>query len=292
MPNLRLSFLTPQDLPQVRATFLKAFADYVVPVQLSEEQLRDKVEREGIVPEFCVAAFDGEEMAGFILTALGDWQGMPTAYNAGTGVVPTYRGQGLTQQMYAFLLPKLREKGVRQCLLEVIEGNVPALKTYEKIGFYITRTLSCFRALKQDLLQEASPPAGINILEATQPDFAALSRFWDVQPTWQNSIASLNRSINQDRTLEARAASGEVVGYISVFRKNGAVAQLAVSREWRGKGIGTALLRAAMQQVEAPSLMFINVEDTAQSMISFLQGRDINLLLKQHEMLMPIPEKV
>lgn len=287
MPDFRFAFLTSQDLPLVREVFHKAFADYVVPVQLSEEQLQDKVEREGIAPNCCVGAFAGGEMVGFILTGLGEWQGKPTAYNAGTGVVPGFRGHGLTQQMYAFLLPKLREQGVEQCLLEVIQGNTPALKAYQQIGFKITRSLSCFRSMG-DLLLEAKPPGGIVIAQAIQPDALLYTSFCEVEPTWQNSTEALHRSMNQAQTLEARDEHQGVVGYISFFQRNGAVAQLAVAAQWRNQGIATALLREAVKRVEVPSVMFLNIEDRAQRMISFLQNRRLRLLLKQYEMLLPL----
>ncbi len=288
MPNFRFSFLTAKDLPQLRNTFLEAFADYVVPVQLSEEQLKDKVEREGIVPGFSVGAYVGAEMVGFILTGLGEWQGKSAAYNAGTGVVPMYRGHSLTQQMYAFLLPKLRESGVEQCVLEVIQGNMPAVRAYKKIGFELTRSLSCFRATKQELLLEGESPEQVTISGVTLPDWGTYSSFWEVGPTWQNDINAIKRSKRQAHTLEARNMQQEVVGYISFFRKNGAVAQLGVAEGWRGKGIGTTLLREAVKQVEAPAVMFINIEDAAQSILSFMKGRHFRLLLKQYEMLMPI----
>jgi len=288
MPNLHFSFLTSQDLPQVRETFLKAFADYVVPVQLSEEQLSDKVEREGIVPELCVGAFAGDQMVGFILTGLGDWQGKRTAYNAGTGVISSFRGQGVTQRMYEFLLPKLRQLEVKQCLLEVIENNYPALNTYRKIGFQITRSLSCFRALRQQLLFSVHLPEGVTIREASQADLQTYKRLCEVEPSWQNSLEALGRSQGQALTLEARTARGELIGYVSFFRKNGAVAQLAVEKSWRGQGVGTSLLREAARRVEVPFVMFLNIDGSAQSMISFLQNRHLGLLLKQYEMLMPV----
>lgn len=287
MADFRFSFLSPKDLPQLRETFLKAFADYVVPVQLSEEQLKDKVEREGIQPSFSVGVFVGEEMVGFIITGLGEWQSKPTAYNAGTGVVPSFRGHRLTQRMYEFMLPKLRESGIEQCLLEVIQENTPALKAYQQIGFQITRSLSCFRATKQELLM-AGEPEEIMLAATKQPDWKTYGCFRDVEPTWQNNINAIKRSKGQAQTLEALNLHQEVVGYISFFRKNGAVAQLAVDEQWRGRGIGTALLREAVRQVEAPSLMFINIEDTAQSMISFMERQHFRLILKQYEMLMPI----
>ncbi|TPE44707.1 GNAT family N-acetyltransferase [Pontibacter mangrovi] len=284
MPNFRFSFLSAKDLPQVRETFLKAFADYVVPVQLTEEQLRDKVEREGIVAEFCVAAFVGDEMVGFILTALGEWQGKPTAYNAGTGVVPQHRGHGLTQKMYAFLLPKLRASSVELALLEVIHNNLPALHSYERLGFRVTRTLNCYRAINEDILLPAEAPAGIAIAPLAQAEVEKYTIFRDVRPSWQNATAALLRAQEQCHTFAARNQGQEVIGYVSVFTKNGAVAQLAVAENWRGKGVGSALLRKAIAHTTAPALMFLNIEDTAQSMISFLQRRHFRLLLKQYEM--------
>ncbi|CAM3469739.1 GNAT family N-acetyltransferase [Pontibacter korlensis] len=289
MPNFHFSFLTPQSLPQLHSTFLKAFADYVVPIQLSEEQFKDKIEREGVVVDFSVGVFVGKEMVGFILTGLGEWQGKPAAYNAGTGVVPGYRGHQLTQRMYEFMLPKLRESGIELCLLEVIQENIPALRSYERIGFKATRSLLCFRAMKEDLLlQQVEEPTEVIIKPAIKPSFKVYQSYLDVAPTWQNDMASLKRSKGQNTILEALNAEQEVVGYISFFIKNGAVAQLAVDKQWRRKGVATALLREAVKQVQAPSIMFINIESTAKDVVSYLERRHFKLILKQYEMVMPI----
>ncbi|RIJ36892.1 GNAT family N-acetyltransferase [Pontibacter oryzae] len=289
MPTFHFSFLTAKEFPQLHEAFLKAFADYVIPIQLTKEQFRAKVIREGIEPSFCVAAYDGQEIAGFILTGLGEWQGKPTAYNAGTGVLPQYRGQKLTQQMYDVLLPKLRASGIEQCLLEVIQDNNAALRSYQAVGLHITRSLDCFRALKTELLLPAHNDSDfIEVLPTEKADLKLFRCFRDVTPTWQNSFAAIKRSREQCCILEARNVSKEVVGYIAFFPKSGAIAQLAVDELWRKKGVGTALLREATRQVEAPAIMFINIESTAQSMISFLTRRHMQLILKQYEMLMAI----
>ncbi|WP_242923283.1 GNAT family N-acetyltransferase [Pontibacter liquoris] len=288
MEDLTFSFLSEKQLPGLRQTFLQAFADYLVPIQLSEEQFKAKVQREGIRASFCVAAFVGNEMVGFILTGVGAWQGRPTAYNAGTGVLPAFRGRGLTCQLYQFLLPKLRESGLEQCLLEVLQENAPALKSYERTGFRITRALDCFRAPKHTLLLQADEPDDIVLVPAEKTAEATYRRFWDVAPSWQNDFEAIKRSGAACRTLEARNSQQEVVGYIAFFEKNGAVAQLAVGESWRGRGIGSALLRQAMQQTEAPAILFINIETRATSMIAFLERRHFSRVLKQYEMLLPI----
>ncbi|GAB3827955.1 hypothetical protein GCM10028895_40850 [Pontibacter rugosus] len=219
MPEFRFTFLSPQEMPLVRSTFLEAFADYAVPIQLSAEQFQAKIKREGIEPSFCVAAYVGDEMAGFILTGLGEWLGKPTAYNAGTGVKPAFRGHRLTQQLYAFLLPKLRESGIEQCLLEVLQDNRPALVSYQSIGLQITRSLFCYRAPKKEILLQPAPPGNITIVPVKRPDWKIYQCFRDVAPTWQNNATAVKRSAEDCMILEAVDQEQERIGFIAFFLK-------------------------------------------------------------------------
>ncbi|MBC5993055.1 GNAT family N-acetyltransferase [Pontibacter cellulosilyticus] len=288
MTDFRFSLLKAQDMPLLHQTFLKAFADYVVPIQLNAEQFKSKLQREGIEPGFCVGAFYKEHMAGFILTGVGEWQGKPTAYNAGTGVVPVYRGHKLTQQMYMFLMSKLRESGIEVCLLEVIQGNTAALKSYQRIGMQRTRSLDCFRVRKEELLLRADAPENISIAKSVKPAWEEYRSFWDIAPTWQNTIAAIKRSRNDNVILEARNQEQHLCGYIIFYPKNGAVAQLAVKEEHRCNGVSTALLREAVNQIQAPALMCINIDTKGTGVISYLKQRYFKLILSQYEMQVPI----
>lgn len=288
MADLQIKFLTEGEMPALHDTFLKAFDDYLVPIQLTREQFETKRKREGIDPGFCVAAFSGAEMAGFILTGLGEWQGKPTAYNAGTGVVPQYRGRSLTRRLYGHLLPRLRESGLEQCLLEVMQENTAALKAYKGTGFRVTRALNCYRARKQELLLPAEAPESITITEARKRNWQIYTSFWDVEPSWQNTSAAIKRSPDSKMVLEAHNGEQQLVGYIAFFPHNGSVAQLAVHSKYRGNGIGTALLRKAVRLMEAPGVLFINVDTAAESFLAFLKRRHVPLILRQYEMLLPI----
>lgn len=281
------SFLRAQDIPHLHQTFLKAFADYLIPIQLSTEQFDAKIKREGIVPSFCVAAYAGEEMAGFILTGLGEWQGEPTAYNAGTGVIPGHRGKQLTKQLYQFLIPKLRESGVTQCLLEVIQENKPALEAYKSIGFKIIRSADSFRATKEKLILPATAPDAITIAPATKPDWAVYHAFYYLKPTWQNTATAFGQFPAAKFVLEARTATAEVVGFVAFLVGNGAILQLAVHPHVREQGIGTALLRAVAEKTESPALMLINIDTEAVDFVSFLNRRHFRRFLGQYEMLLP-----
>lgn len=288
MPDFRFTFLTEKELPELHETFLQSFADYLIPIQLNAEQFKTKIKREGIAPSFCAAAYVGTQMAGFILTGLGEWHGAPTAYNAGTGVLPQYRGNKLTEQLYAFMLPKLRESGIEQCLLEVIRENAPALRAYKAVGFEVTRFLELLRAQKKELLLEVEAPDAITIAPVSNPDWKNYGCFWDAEPSWQNTAEAIRQSPDEKIMLEARDEEQEIVGYIIFFPNAGSVAQFAVDKPQRGKGIGTALLREAVRLTTVSSLMFVNIDTSATSLLTYLGRRHFRHMLRQYEMLLPI----
>lgn len=281
-------FLQARDMPELHQVFLKAFEDYYVPIQLTKEQFESKLKRESIEPAFCVAAYAGKEMVGFILTGLGEYNGKPTAYNAGTGVLPAHRGHHLTQQMYSTLLTKLRQSGVEQCLLEVIQENEAAQKAYKAIGLKVTRSLDCFRATKEELLLSGEVADDITITSTQKPDWKTYCHFWDIKPTWQNTATAITRSPDDKIILEARDEKQEIVGYAVFFPGNGAIAQIAIAPDKREKGIGKALLREVVNNTTAPAIMLVNIDADAVAFKTFLKRRHFGRFLGQYEMLMPL----
>ncbi|MEW9677546.1 GNAT family N-acetyltransferase [Lentibacillus sp. L22] len=55
-------------------------------------------------------------------------------------VLPTYRKQGIAENLLASALTELKRQGLKQVQLQVFVGN-PAKKLYEKFGFTDTSTL-------------------------------------------------------------------------------------------------------------------------------------------------------
>jgi ribosomal protein S18 acetylase RimI-like enzyme len=51
------------------------------------------------------------------------------------GVLPGYRGQGIAEKMLALAEQIARERGACKLTLEVLQGNVGAIKLYQRIGF-------------------------------------------------------------------------------------------------------------------------------------------------------------
>src|SRR4051794_39317091 len=141
MDKITFRTLSGVDLSVLHAIWLRAFSDYVVSMQCSEEQFRNRLVREGCDYNASVGIFAGGEIVGFTFNSIGVWDGVPTAYDAGTAIAPEFRGRHLGEELFQFMFPLLKERGAEQYLLEVITTNTPAVNLYRKLGFRTTREL-------------------------------------------------------------------------------------------------------------------------------------------------------
>ena len=219
--------LSAADLIPLYECFLEAFSDYQVDMQMSREQFEQRIARDGVRLEISAGAFDNEKMIGFYMNGRGSWQGNQTAYDAGTAVIPEYRGGGVAKEMFAFMVPRLKEVGIAQYLLEVLSENDRAVALYRKLGFVETRGLAVFRS--NEPMAPLSELPGVSIRSVEEPDWKLFESFWDGYPSWQNSSAAVERVANMSEILGAYV-DGNCVGYGVVFRPSGNLMQLAVAR--------------------------------------------------------------
>ena len=283
LPAISYRILSPSDFTALHRGFLSAFSTYPANVQPSPDDLRLRFKRIGLDYHLSVGAFAGEEIVGFILTGRGGFKGVPTAYNAGTGVHPDYRRQGIARDLYQFLFPELKKQGLGQCLLEVIEDNTPALSFYESLGFEKVRLLRCYA--NPDKLR-ASPeyflPEPINIREVSLPDWISYEQLGRLQPSWQNTPLAVERVRQHEVVLEAYWQT-DLIGFIIFSPDNGRISQLAVLKDYRQKGIGRALLFKAQQRSQQ-RLSILNVGEEHKSTGRFFQHLGFRKPFSQWEM--------
>src|SRR5262249_52400180 len=142
--NMEYRFLSDEDFPILYEAYLKAFSDYVVKMQPTKEQLLETLTRRGMKYEISVGGFDNGKLVGFNLNGIDNWTEKLTVYDTSTGIIPEYRGKGITYKLFDFSFPKLRELKVEQYLLEVLDSNEKAIRAYTKIGFKEIRGFDCF----------------------------------------------------------------------------------------------------------------------------------------------------
>lgn len=280
--------LSDTPIEDVHACFVEAFSDYQIKINMSLTEYQHMLKRRGVYQPLSFGAFDGEKLIGIVINGIGDWEGEKTAYDAGTGLIKKYRGKGIGKALFAKSLPVLKAEGFEQYLLEVIQTNTPAVELYRKAGFETVREFDCLRIKKEKLLASPAPESECEIVEMLRtPNWKYLKKFWDFKPSWQNSIASIDRVPEAFNLFEARV-NGKQAGYGIIETQSGDIPQLAVSKDHRKKGIGRALLHRLATVCLADRLSAINIDMDCKMSISFWKGQGFESVATQFEMIYPL----
>jgi ribosomal protein S18 acetylase RimI-like enzyme len=280
-------FLKEDCFPQLYETFIEAFSDYVYPFALTEEQFKNHIILNAVDLTRTAGCFRDGRLVGFSLNGFGEWDGKSTAYDAGTGVIPSFRRQGVSDAMFEMMVPIFKDQGIEQFLLEVITTNQAAIRLYEKLGFEKVRELSLLQCDKT-INASSEQMRDIEIRQTEEPDWHLFSRFWKGRPSWQNSIAAINRSTDRKRIITAHV-DDECAGYVIFSSNFGRIAQLGVGSEFSGRGVGTRLVQA-VQEATAPgySLQVINADKAFPEVNAFFKSLGFYERLSQHEMIKQI----
>jgi hypothetical protein len=160
---------------------------------VSEQIFINRAVKNGVHYDCSVGVFDGSRLVGVTLVGLDDWQGRPAAFDAGTGIIPDYRGQGIAGKMFDFATPKLRDRGVQKFLLEVLQVNKPAIKAYRAAGFSINRELDCFDLNLDEFTCGAEAGVAFEINPVDITTVLSLRGHLDWTPSWETSYAAIER---------------------------------------------------------------------------------------------------
>lgn len=279
---MEIRSLADTDFDTLYEAFSQAFADYEV--QINGAQLRRMLKRRGFDPRLSFAAFDGDRIAAFTLNGIGNYDGLPTAYDTGTGTLEAYRGQGLATRIFEHSIPYLKEAGIGRYPLEVLQHNTKAVSVYRKLGFEVTREFNYFSQEQE----KAKVPA--EVFQSPYPvrridtrDCEEVSGFWDFRPSWQNSPESIARS--PEDFVSLGAFSGEwLIGYCVFEPASGDITQLAVDKGFRGRGVGSRLLAEMLRLNEAGTVKIVNTDIACEAVTRFLERRNIPVRGRQFEM--------
>ncbi len=274
---IQIRTLDEISIPELSHLFNRAFADYFVKIEITPEILAEKIKAEDIQPEMSVGIFTNDKAQGFMLHAVREIIGGKVAYNAGTGVVPEFRGKKSAVKMYDFILPKLKEVGVQKVVLEVMEQNIAAIKSYLNCGFKKVVNLECFNGN----VEVGSYNQVVEFKKAENKIILDLSDFKNWQASWQHD----NLSVIQSGTYETFCGytNNTLVCFASLIPKTGRVAQFAVNPDYRRQGIGSALFRY-LSEMCPNGLSVINVDGDQKETLAFLKHVGLDHFLRQFKM--------
>lgn len=262
--------------------FEEAFADYAV--KFSENQIRAMLIRRGFNPVSSFAVFNAGCIVAFTLNGTGIYNGVQTAYDTGTGTLKAYRGMGLAQEIFHHSIPFLKQNGIEQYLLEVLEDNEKAISVYRKLGFKVTREFNCFNQRKEDVhIGLSNSAVDCRIVRMDMEKVVALPNFCDFHPSWQNGLESIRRA-GKNMVCLAASVGSDIVGYCIFEPAFGDLTQIAVAPSFRRKGIASLLLKEMLKMNDADTIKVLNVDAPCCTMTSFLRSKNIHITNKQFEM--------
>ena len=269
--------------------YLQAFKDFPSTKNVSIESFQNMLQIRGYLPEISMGAFDNSNhiLASFILNGFRTWNGKSTVYDILTGTVPSYRRQGIANTMFEKLRVSLRQKHAEQYLTEVIKENTTAIELYKKQGFEIRRGLSSFRLKKENHNKTTSAYKIEYCTEIKQNEWEQLKSFWEFQPSWQNSISSIN-AVQGIMIYALTRLDNNIIGYGVFDKHTGDMLQLAVHKDYRRRGIAGSIVSALFEKAAMNQLNIFNVDETYDGMKLFLLKLGFEKTISQYEIVLTL----
>ncbi|MBE0651639.1 MAG: GNAT family N-acetyltransferase [Bacteroidales bacterium] len=263
--------------------FNRAFEDYEM--QLNKEQLRVMLKRRGFVPELSFAAFEKEDIVAFTLNGIGNFNGVNTAYDTGTGTVKEFRGKGLATKIFDYSIPFLKKAEINQYLLEVLQHNTKAVSVYKKLGFEVTREFHYSTQTKEEIKSQRERKNSQHFIQQIELNLCkSKTNFWDFYPSWQNSFDAIERK-PEDFKIFGAYADQALIGYCVIEPNSGDITQIAVDPQHRRKGAASQLLEEALKHNTYNSVKIINTDVNCDSITGFIKSFNITIRGKQFEMI-------
>ena len=283
---IQYGFLTEDKFPKAHATMVEAFSDYHLDMSyMTSERSWLRNLKSGVRYDCSVGAFDGPKMVGLTFVGLDDWQGEKAAFDAGTGIIPGYRGQGIAKDMFEFILPRLMGHGVSTFLLEVLQVNEAAIRAYTKTGFQITREFACYDLLPGSFVVENLADNGFEVRAIDKSMVQEFKMLADWQPSWENSFAAMDRI--PDELIRLGAFKGDrCMGILVFYPLLQWIMSLVVNKDYRRQGVASALLNSLMADLPegVDKVKINNVDHSDKAMRAFFEKAGADWVIDQFEM--------
>ena len=183
-------FQALQEVPmqQLAECFNSAFSDYEQTICFTLESLKYYLTASAVDLSLSFGAFCDEQMVAFILNARGIYKNQSVVFDAGTGVIPGYRGKKVFSALFAYTKAQLQQRKIARYYLEVLQSNHRAVSIYRKKGFSVQREYSVLTASGPK--QDCSEPATV----IPYQDFAAFPTKVSVDPSFEHTSCTIGKN--------------------------------------------------------------------------------------------------
>lgn len=256
--------------------FNEAFSDYDVPVSMTLETLQSHLQSLSYSSEDSVGLFEKHQLAGFLLIG----RRGSIAYDAGTGIIPSYRGRGLSHTLIDAAIAHLRLRGCTTFVLEVLDSNTKAKNLYQSHGFAVQRSLFCYSGKRSSIPAQAKLS-----LQGHQEGYTVQPCF---EPSYQNSLASV---IEGGYTYGDLVDEDRRIGTIWYHPNRGSIAQINIEPSFRNRETLKQAIVIVSNHCTSETMRLINADEGDKLLHAALEELGFTLFATQSEMVLGLSEK-
>jgi GNAT superfamily N-acetyltransferase len=279
--RMKLTTLENVAMSEITKALNEGFSDYILKFNATEEYLTTRWRGGRVNLSLSVGGWVDGKLEGLLVSGIDDWEGVLTAFNIATCVAPLARGNHFTSKAYDFLIPKLEEIGVKQLMLEVIQGNDQAIPVYERIGFKNARGLLCFSG--EPRIRQLINMEGVEIIISNKLDLEKAILFHDFDPSWESTFLGLIMNWDQYDVYQI-LKNNELIGYGIVNANTGSIMSFAIHPDHRRKTLGTLLFSKIHEKHSV--LKINNIDENDHGSIEFLRSLLLSNPINQYEMML------
>lgn len=184
--------------------FNTAYQDYIVPIQIDIDQMRQIVRRDSVDLSASRVVLADDEIVAITMLAKRGKRG----WIGGVGVVPEHRGKGIGRMMMQEIINVAKEDGLEAVELEVIDTNTPAYNLYLSLGFKTLRRLLILAQNEVPPLVEEIPVRRVSSAHALHFH----QDFHQLPSPWQRHLSAL-RMLTIDMDGWAAVQDGQTLAY-------------------------------------------------------------------------------
>mgnify|MGYP000456977244 CR=1 FL=1 len=279
---MKIRNLSKTNLDDLIECFLLSFENYFVRMPTDKAYYKQRWQTAKVNYELSYGMFDDEKLVGFIIHAIDKRDKKLVAYNTGTGVIPSHRGQKIIQSVYQYAVLDLLKNGIEKCVLEVIIENKKAIKSYQNIGFEITKHYKCFAG---ELKIENQSKNDFEVIKIQYSDIN-----WSKIPnqtfySWDNHFQIIkNRAYDYYQIWNKNTLEDKLESFFVIDSDNGYIAQFEIlTNNKKNQEQIYQRLFLAIQEI-CSTIKINNIDTKFKDKIDFLDSIKVKNIIDQYEM--------
>ncbi len=240
------------DIDMVYNAFKLGFSDYILKIDVPKEVFVNRFfNTEGNSLKNSFIALDNTNPIGIILGGTKVYEGIQTMRCGSFAVYPSYRGNGISLELFKMHKEEALENQCKQLFLEVIENNFRAVKFYENVGYEKMYNLNYFSMKNiNSLIQNFNIKYQIKKTDIIDMKLV-FKNIKDFHINWQNDLDYIEKLDNTN--FYSAYLDYSLLGVLCI-ELTGRINFIWVNKNFRDNSIGKTLLTAACNDLNLSKL--------------------------------------